>query len=342
MSPFSLALLEDSGWYKVDYTKSIPRSFGLGAGCDFVTKDCLDPATGDIPEYSKGIFCNDREDEFDRCDPTHSAKAFCSSFLLDIPDEYQYFPDLPRLGGVPIQLDYCPVAANNVELCGEGRKCFLREQSNSVCLEATCNEAINRVEFIVRGRSYVCEQDFDVFDIIGVGDVICPRFASACPHLTCPSLCSGRGTCDWSDGPPHCICDDEDDNTVGCTSFFADLVGGNAVRGGTGTEPFVVPSVSPTGLLPTTMPSHVPTKIAEEGCGAIDEDKKGRKKKKKKKDTECDGESDSEDMIDGATGEDGGDEEDGNDDEENAEKPKKKKPGKKRESGKRTLRTFAT
>ena len=39
-SRLTLALLEDTGWYGVDYSKAEPLSWGRGLGCDFVTKSC--------------------------------------------------------------------------------------------------------------------------------------------------------------------------------------------------------------------------------------------------------------------------------------------------------------
>ena len=50
----SMALLEDSGWYKVDYNKAETFTFGKNSGCDFLTKPCMttkgDPA---FPEFCK-------------------------------------------------------------------------------------------------------------------------------------------------------------------------------------------------------------------------------------------------------------------------------------------------
>lgn len=39
-SRITLALMEDSGWYKVNYSMATPLSWGKGLGCDFVMKSC--------------------------------------------------------------------------------------------------------------------------------------------------------------------------------------------------------------------------------------------------------------------------------------------------------------
>ena len=53
ISEFTLALLEDSGWYKTNkYTGGLMR-FGKNQGCDFLNKDC------EVKDISKNIFKND-------------------------------------------------------------------------------------------------------------------------------------------------------------------------------------------------------------------------------------------------------------------------------------------
>lgn len=40
LSKFTLAILEDSGWYKVDYMQAQPFYWGKGKGCSFYTHLC--------------------------------------------------------------------------------------------------------------------------------------------------------------------------------------------------------------------------------------------------------------------------------------------------------------
>lgn len=42
-SNITLALLEDSGWYSVDYALGMFLRFGKGKGCDFVSQSCTSP-----------------------------------------------------------------------------------------------------------------------------------------------------------------------------------------------------------------------------------------------------------------------------------------------------------
>lgn len=117
-SSLTLALLEDSGWYKANYTVSSMSPWGLGAGCDFVNEPCLVPgsSSGDaptIPDYGKGFFCNSEGAK--GCSPELTTKMACT--VLDyqyyvpeiaVPASFQYFAGETTMGG-PQQADFCPV-----------------------------------------------------------------------------------------------------------------------------------------------------------------------------------------------------------------------------------------
>lgn len=85
LSPLTLALLEDSGWYTVSYEGIGNFPYGLALGCDFATKDCIVNDT--VPDYGKGIFCatvnNDTDDmeQESGTSPSVVSLFFASSFL---------------------------------------------------------------------------------------------------------------------------------------------------------------------------------------------------------------------------------------------------------------------
>ena len=101
LSQLTLALFEDSGWYKADYSVSKTSPFGLGRGCDFVYEDCIQ--NGEIPEWSEGFFCNTLlSDESMMCDPNHAHITYCDlvdynqlSFAVPPNRNQQYFPEHP-------------------------------------------------------------------------------------------------------------------------------------------------------------------------------------------------------------------------------------------------------
>jgi hypothetical protein len=94
LSPLTLALLEDSGWYKANYTASQTLSFGHKAGCRFLHDECIADNGKVVPDYMQGFFCNVELDsrEFElstasrMCDPYHTHKAFCD--LVDFNDTF--------------------------------------------------------------------------------------------------------------------------------------------------------------------------------------------------------------------------------------------------------------
>ena len=130
LSPLTLALLEDSGWYTVSYEGIGNFPYGLALGCDFATKDCIVNDT--VPDYGKGIFCatvNNDTDDMEQesgtspsvfsclyfsslhrltllalsylsttvfCDPSHTTFAFCDLYHVD------NFPFLARVPENPI------------------------------------------------------------------------------------------------------------------------------------------------------------------------------------------------------------------------------------------------
>lgn len=95
LSPLTLALFEDSGWYRANFQSEYVsvNQFGHGAGCDFITKPCIGPDDS-IPNHSKGFFCNDEmyytsfgtlTGEYG-CDASHNSKAWCD--LVDYSDDH--------------------------------------------------------------------------------------------------------------------------------------------------------------------------------------------------------------------------------------------------------------
>ena len=225
LSPLTLALLEDSGWYRVDFSRAGALRFGAGAGCSFVEDDCIDAAQNStVTPGSRNIFCDlsnelSNDGAYVGCDPTHQYKAECEfvqSVTNIIPDDYQYFPDEPLLAGDNAQFDYCPRLTRWMVSC-EGKMCFKQVQqesrppADSVCLEAECDDG--EVEFTYEGEKYKCSEDFEEIEIVVDPDdetmnfkVECPRLSAVCPELACPAACSGRGECEDDGKKIECSC----------------------------------------------------------------------------------------------------------------------------------------
>uniref|UniRef100_A0A7I4YN48 Leishmanolysin-like peptidase n=1 Tax=Haemonchus contortus TaxID=6289 RepID=A0A7I4YN48_HAECO len=117
MSRVTLALFEDSGWYKVNYDKTEDIMWGRNLGCTFATKSCLtwmkSNPTNPYP------FCTIYGDS--RCSATRLQRSSCSLVPLGkgngaLPPEYDYntgniYRDKkgqPIFGYGNLHTDYCP------------------------------------------------------------------------------------------------------------------------------------------------------------------------------------------------------------------------------------------
>ncbi len=131
LSPLTLAVMEDSGFYDVYYdSPHVENSaFGLGAGCDFVTDSCVDETSEKVLDPFKPYFCDTvtkfRDGTIDHsadstCDPSFTNIAYCDliDFSNGAPSGYNspddnaisYFSDT-NLGVAFTRADYCPVPA---------------------------------------------------------------------------------------------------------------------------------------------------------------------------------------------------------------------------------------
>ena len=128
LSPLTLALLEDSGWYRVNYTGSTASPYGHAAGCEFVNNDCI--VNNQVPSYGAGAFC-DTPTEISPfggivplsnpiyCDPNHIELALCDLFDTDAlppsstinsgPNTVRYFDNHPSWISIFQLTDQCPL-----------------------------------------------------------------------------------------------------------------------------------------------------------------------------------------------------------------------------------------
>ena len=236
ISPFTLALLEDSSWYIANYTMSTESSFGRGAGCEFARRhqgssnDCAVSPRNDTSRHDTAMssvqesyYCSEIGSM--GCDITHSFKAQCD--LLN----QQTSPASHAVSPTGRNDDVCPMYVRGAvdcsnegdysvnipgEVYGEGSKCFLTDEGQPICLQGVCNEKTQMIDIYHEGSVFVCKHDGQIIDTKTIR-IQCPRIAAICPHLICPSNCSGRGVCDEDrDGKHTCICDDPFDETPGC------------------------------------------------------------------------------------------------------------------------------
>eukprot|EP00579_Thalassiosira_antarctica_P010016 CAMPEP_0201910674 /NCGR_PEP_ID=MMETSP0903-20130614/1961_1 /ASSEMBLY_ACC=CAM_ASM_000552 /TAXON_ID=420261 /ORGANISM="Thalassiosira antarctica, Strain CCMP982" /LENGTH=744 /DNA_ID=CAMNT_0048445341 /DNA_START=36 /DNA_END=2270 /DNA_ORIENTATION=- len=228
LSPLTLALLEDSGWYRANFQMSTAPLFGRGAGCGFVEGNCIGESRNTVPDYSRGFFCSDitqgnqdlaLDHQPSGCDYTHNHKADCSS--LGESDSDALCP--MRIANIKS----CSDKAHSPSLAGEiyslNSRCFVTDTPASVCLESFCNSIDSKIDIVVDGKVTQCDYEGQELDLDHGYIVQCPRLAVVCPHLVCPANCSGRGVCDYCLEIPQCVCDDPFDESPGCDSTLAEI-----------------------------------------------------------------------------------------------------------------------
>lgn len=273
LSPVTLALLEDSGWYKANYTKAHVSPWGHGVGCDFVEGSCLagggNGYDGSIPSTSKGFFCNKASSR--GCSPAYTHKMACTVIDYSLrgqylpPPQFQYFSD-EAIGG-PREADYCPVYGsvysgmkpadldcridNNEdsidviysEEYGENSMCFDTTSGEGRCYKAKCIYDEFNLKLQVDGKWYTCEEDFQQLEVSTLSGafgttVTCPRLSSVCPDMFCPVNCAGRGKCvfdyiNGTDSKPRPRCECFDETDTSAGCSDTFVLDGKYLRDGT-------------------------------------------------------------------------------------------------------------
>ena len=114
ISDFTLALLEDSGWYKPNYYSGGLMRFGKNKGCAFLTSQCIDYNTRN--SYFEDEFFSYSMEWYSTCTTGRQSRAYNlfshyrnldKQYLVNIiPYDYNngYF-----VGGIISSADYCPV-----------------------------------------------------------------------------------------------------------------------------------------------------------------------------------------------------------------------------------------
>lgn len=216
-SDLTLALLEDSGWYraaKIDFGNYTPVEmpiWGKGLGCDFAQFRC---ELG-WPQFETtnvdGYFCS-KEFEY-HCSFDLTSKGFCaiSAYSTSLTGYYQHFEEDGFTGGRNPLADYCPyveeysngdcrlikngpdgqpVDETSGEKWGNSSRCFrssfvslssepLNRKMHGKCYEYACG---NDTLFIAVGKKWVqCDLEGGAAAVTSNGaEVMCPKYGAVC------------------------------------------------------------------------------------------------------------------------------------------------------------------
>ena len=120
ISEITLALLEDSAWYKINYYTGGLMRFGKNGGCEFIENLCLNNYQTD---FKNEFF--DYEDRFTpSCSAGRQSRTYSFLNLYQMPDNTYYYNFIPYdnynyHSGAIYTADYCPThGQNNTESFG--------------------------------------------------------------------------------------------------------------------------------------------------------------------------------------------------------------------------------
>ncbi|KAJ6344570.1 hypothetical protein OIU76_006148 [Salix suchowensis] len=228
VSKMTLALLEDSGWYRANYSMADHLDWGRNQGTDFVTSSC---------NLWKGAYhCNTTQ--LSGCTYNREAEGYCPivSYSGDLPQWARYFPQANK-GGQSSLADYCTYfvaysdgsctdsnsAREPDRMLGEVRGSRSRCMTSSLvrtgfvrgsvtqgngCYQHRCVN--NSLEVAVDGIWKACPEAGGPVQFPGFnGELICPAYHELCSTGSisipgqCPGSCDFNGDC--VDGKCHCF-----------------------------------------------------------------------------------------------------------------------------------------
>ena len=213
LSPLSLYMSKDAGWYGVNDQYADPLIYAKGAGADFQN-------TGTCPGDRNPIpigFCATADKDKGMCSPDGMYKGKCGA-----DETYN------NNGGCPFIMGflYCTVPSSDyetsvnydVETIGAGSRCATVKSSSSytpACTTTTCSGGTLTYKFSNGGTCSCSAGDANNDKSCGGYTVKCPSATSitlTCESLDtskhrCPNDCSGKGFClGLTAGSKKCWC----------------------------------------------------------------------------------------------------------------------------------------
>ena len=205
ISDITLAFLEDTGFYKVNYYTGGLFRYGKNQGCAFLNKKCL---------YNKGEstsfpneFCTNSRQAF--CGSSHIAKGDCYIVTYKNPlnDIYRYYQDKHK--GGKTNVDYCPVSfifetdsqyfypqnckygkaeySNYGEIIGDNSMCFessllLNNNKKSICYKMSCDKENKQIKINIGSTTVICPGNTTVLNNPSglTGTINCPDYNMIC------------------------------------------------------------------------------------------------------------------------------------------------------------------
>ena len=180
ISDMTLALLEDTGFYKVNYYSGGIFKFGKNKGGDFLVKNLVENNKVTFKE-----FCVTKDEA--QCSSSRSFKSSCYGYQKDESYEENssknYYQNHCKYGTSELPSFYG-------EKIGSDSLCFMsslmpassgEEETNQIpiCYQAQCSS--NNLKIKIGSESFICPTNGGSFTPSGFkGNITCPKYCDIC------------------------------------------------------------------------------------------------------------------------------------------------------------------
>jgi hypothetical protein len=202
ISDITLAVFEDSGWYKPNYGGVVQEdgtvyggaekfAWGKDQGCEFLNGKCAN--------WPSNYFCSlppssvASQGSFAGCSADYSSKSTCSTVdyaSTSLPSLYQYFESEPTWAGSSAFMDYCPIWTPSAD-----GNCMDIATTQATVYQTELAEEVGRYSRCVMGDAVRIGQ-------VKPDSITQPTFA-ACHRIECERTILGQrtnapGSAEWT------------------------------------------------------------------------------------------------------------------------------------------------
>ena len=185
ISDITLALFEDTGFYKVKEYSGGLFKFGKNKGCSFFSEDCVSNGVANFEE-----FCTTSGEG--KCSSSRAIKSSCYSSGYSTADNCAVAYESHSSSSYYQRHCRYGTKSESLEVMGESSFCFMSSlnqgttavSSRPVCYAVSCDTDNSKIVITVGSTTISCN-DETVSNVSGFsGSIICPKYSELCASPT--------------------------------------------------------------------------------------------------------------------------------------------------------------